>query len=137
MANHNNKKNQAPSSTVQLKSEKTILVVEDDEDIGAMLVLSFQQETPYNVLLVSNGFDALQAARNIKPHLLILDYQLPKMNGIDLYDHLHSQPGLENTPGIMLSAHLPKKDLKQRELIGISKPFELTNLLSTVQQLLA
>ena len=73
--------------------EKSILMVEDDDNIGAFLVLALRQETPYAVRWVSDGFEALRAIREDKPDLLILDYQLPRMNGIDLYDKIHALPG--------------------------------------------
>jgi len=71
------------------------------------------------------------------PNLFILDYRLPSMNGIDLYDQLHTVKGLEDTPGIMLSAYLPKHEIEKRSLVALSKPFELDELLDTVEKLLA
>lgn len=128
---------QARSIIEEPGKEKTILVVDDDADIGEILVLAFQQETSYRGLWVSDGFQALNIISEIRPDLLLLDYQLPYMNGIDLYDHLHALPGFEHTPGIMMSAQLPKQDIKKRALVGISKPFELSEVLDTVVQLLA
>ena len=79
---------------------KSILMVEDDGNIGAFLVLALRQETPYAVRWVSDGFEALRAIREDKPDLLILDYQLPRMNGIDLSDKIHALPGFEHVPVI-------------------------------------
>jgi CheY-like chemotaxis protein len=118
-------------------TKKTILVVEDDTSIGEFLVQLLVQETPYRALLVTDGFQALDIIRNIKPDLLILDYRLQKMTGVDLYDRLHTMNGLEHIPGIMISANLPKDELQKRTLVGISKPFELSDLLGTVDKLLA
>ncbi len=118
-------------------TKKTILVVEDDTSIGEFLVQLLVQETPYRALLVTDGFQALDIIRNIKPDLLILDYRLQKMTGVDLYDRLHTMSGLEDIPGIMISANLPKDELQKRTLVGISKPFELSDLLGTVDKLLA
>ena len=116
---------------------KMILVVEDDTSIGALLLQVIEQETPYQALLVTDGFQALKLINEIKPHLFLLDYQLPKMNGIDLYDRLHATKELEETPAIMISAYLPKHEIQKRSLIGMRKPFELGELLDTVEQLLA
>jgi CheY-like chemotaxis protein len=117
--------------------EKSILMVEDDDDIGAFLVLALRQETPYVVHWVSDGFEALRAIREDKPDLLILDYQLPHMNGIDLYDKIHAQPGFEHIPVIMVSAQLPKREIEKRTLVGIRKPFELGELFDSLEQFLA
>src|SRR5438270_6391412 len=88
---------------------KTVLVVEDDTGIGSFLVQAISQETPHHAMLVTDGLQAIKAVSNIKPSLLILDYQLPHMNGIELYDRLHTTKGLEDIPAIMISARLPRK----------------------------
>ena len=93
---------------------KSILIVEDDDTIGAFLVLALRQETPSAVRWVPDGFEALRAIREDKPDLLILDYQLPRMNGIDLYDKIHALPGFEHIPVIMVSAQLPKREIEKR-----------------------
>ncbi|HWZ20381.1 MAG TPA: response regulator [Ktedonobacteraceae bacterium] len=82
--------------------EKSILMGEDDDTFCAFLVLALRQETPYVVHWVSDGFEALRAIREDKPDLLILDDQLPRMNGIDLYDKIHPLPGFEHIPVIMV-----------------------------------
>jgi CheY-like chemotaxis protein len=112
-------------------------MVEDDDTIGAFLVLALRQETPYAVHWVSDGFEALRAIHEDKPDLLILDYQLPRMNGIDLYDKIHTLPGLEHIPVIIVSVQLPKREIEKRTLVGISKPFELGELFDTLKQFLA
>ncbi len=115
----------------------TILIVEDDVNIGKFLIEVIQQETPYQFVLASDGFEALQIAEKIKPRLLILNYHLPHMNGIELYDRLHAIKELEHIPAIMVSAVLPEQEVKQRSIIGIKKPFDLGTLLNTIEGLLA
>jgi CheY-like chemotaxis protein len=51
---------------------KTILIVEDDADIGEFLERVISDETPYQALLVSNGFEALKITSDLKPDLLLL-----------------------------------------------------------------
>jgi CheY-like chemotaxis protein len=116
---------------------KTILVVEDDVDVGEFFVLALQQETPYQSFLVPDGLEALKLVATIKPDLFVLDYQLPSMNGIELYDHLHSIQGLEDVPALFMSANLPTGELKKRRVYYIKKPFELEELLQTIEALLA
>lgn len=115
---------------------KTVLVVEDDTGIGTFLVQAIQQETHYQALLVTDGLQALKVVSNIKPELFILDYQLPRMNGIELYDRLHAIPGMESIPAIIVSARLPRHDIEKRQIIGISKPLELDDFLQTIEHLL-
>src|SRR3989440_10934944 len=116
---------------------KTVLVVEDDIGIGNFLVQAISQETAHHALLVTDGFQALKAVASIKPSLFILDYQLPRMNGIELYDKLHTTKGLEEIPAIVISARLPKHEIEKRKIIAMSKPLELDDFLNTIEKLLA
>lgn len=115
---------------------KTVLVVEDDTGIGTFLIQAIQQETHYQAMLVTDGFQALKVVSNIKPQLFILDYQLPRMNGIELYDRLHATPGMEEIPAIIVSARLPRHEIEKRKIIGISKPLELDDFLQIIEHLL-
>jgi len=117
-------------------SVKTILVVEDDTDIGSFLVQAISQETPHQAMLVTDGFQALKALTNIRPNLLILDYHLPSMNGIELYDRIQEMNRHDNLPTILISARLPKQEIAKRKITGMAKPLELDEFLQTIEQLL-
>jgi len=117
-------------------SVKTILIVEDDESIGEVLVQAIVQETSYLAILVPDGMAALHTAAEIKPSLFILDYQLPRMHGIDLYDRLHAMTGLEMVPAMMISARLPQQELDKRNILGMNKPLDLDEFLQAIDQLL-
>ncbi len=83
---------------------KTVFIVEDDEAIGELLVEAIQQETPYQAVLASNGFQALKMLRTVKPDVFILDYGLPGMNGLEFYDAIHAVKALEHLPVLIVSA---------------------------------
>src|SRR5258708_26490826 len=117
-------------------SVKTVLVVEDDTGIGKFLVQAILQETPYQAMLVADGFQAIKAVTNIRPSLFILDYQLPRMNGIELYDQLHATKGLEHIPAMVISARLPRQEIEKRKIIAMSKPLPLHDFLNTLEKLL-
>lgn len=116
---------------------KTILLVEDDVNIGEVLVQAITQETPYHAMLVPDGFEALKAVKKTMPDLLILDYHLPRMTGIELYDQLHTIPEMTLVPAMMISARLPTLELKQRKILGMNKPIDLDDFLQAIEQLLA
>src|SRR5438477_1056760 len=77
-------------------SVKTILVVEDDKNIGELIVEAFVQETPYQAMLATDGKQALKIVQNVKPNVLLLDNNLPDMKGIELYDRIQVEKELEN-----------------------------------------
>ncbi len=122
------------SSVQDRIDRKTILVVEDNEDVGTFLVLMLLTESPYQALLVTDGFQALKMVHDLKPSLFLVDYQLPGMDGIALYDRLHA---ITDIPAIIMSANLPTRALQERHLTGVAKPFDVDQLLHTIEQLLA
>jgi DNA-binding response OmpR family regulator len=115
---------------------KTILIVEDDAHLGEFLERALSEETPYKPLVVSDGFEALKVTREVKPNLFVLDYHLPGMDGIELYDQLHAVRAFRDTPAVIMSARLPHRELEKRSLVGLRKPLELSELLQMVQALL-
>lgn len=115
---------------------KTILVVEDERAIAELVGLVLSQETAYQTTCVSDGKEALSLAREVTPVLFLLDYQLPSMTGIQLYDQLHSNKDLETIPAIMMSANLPMPELEKRQIVPLAKPFDLDELLSLVDRVL-
>ncbi|MGI9061189.1 MAG: response regulator [Ktedonobacteraceae bacterium] len=115
---------------------KTILVVEDDELMGQFITQALQDEASYQTVLATDAFRALSIVRSLKPSLFLLDYQLPKMNGIELYDLLHSAAGLEDVPTIFVSAIPPIKQLAKRHIYYMEKPFELDEFLQKIKEIL-
>jgi DNA-binding response OmpR family regulator len=129
--------------TEQLSGEaqattKTILLVEDDPYISSFLVEAIAQETPYRAIVASDGNAALKLVRHFTPCLFILDYGLPGMNGIELYDRLHINLEVAPIPAILITAnrHIPQQQIQQRQLITFMKPFELDSFLATIETLL-
>jgi CheY-like chemotaxis protein len=121
---------------------KTILVVEDDDDLAELIMEVIQQEgprdkTPYKPVLATDSMQALEISRTIKPNLFLLDYYLPRMNGLELYDRLHAMEGLEEIPAIFMSANPPRQEIEKRNLISVKKPFNLKDLLLTIEKALA
>ena len=117
----------------------TILLVEDDSNISTFLVEAIAQETPYRAIVASDSHAALKLVRHFTPCLYILDYGLPGMNGIELYDRLHLNHELAPIPAILITAnsHIPQQQIRQRQLITFMKPFELDSFLDTIETLLA
>ena len=115
----------------------TILVVEDDEAIGDFLQQVITGETPHAVLLATDATQALEAVETIIPARFILDYRLPGINGLELYDRLHAIKGLESVPALMISSNrLSNAELQLRQIAFLRKPFELAKLLQVIERLL-
>jgi DNA-binding response OmpR family regulator len=116
----------------------TILLVEDDPNISSFLIEAIAQETTYRVIVANDSHAALKLVRHFTPCLFILDYGLPGMNGIELYDRLHLNLELAPIPAILITANrqVPQQQIQQRQLIVFMKPFELDAFLATIETLL-
>ena len=116
---------------------KTILVVENDEAIGEFLIKVLKTFTPYQALLATDGMQALEMVKTVVPDLFILDYFLPKINGLELYMHFQEREELWATPVLLMSASNPVQEIEEHRISFIKKPFELDDLLQMIETLLA
>ncbi|GHO62825.1 hypothetical protein KSC_017170 [Ktedonobacter sp. SOSP1-52] len=116
---------------------KTVLIVEDDADIADILVHALKDETPYQVIHVQDGFAALKVVRTIIPDLILLDYLLPNMDGLECVELLRAITPIEQAPIILMSANLPRRAKERKDLLFLlEKPFELDLLLLQIKQIL-
>jgi len=97
---------------------KKILLVEDDEGLAQVYVTRLDIEG-FDVRRVPNGEDALAAALEFKPDLILLDVMMPKVNGFDVLDILRNTPETTNVKIIMLTALSQESDRKKAEEMGV------------------
>jgi DNA-binding response OmpR family regulator len=118
--------------------ERTVLIVDDDRDVGDILQKIILDETDYKVVWIAESDLALDAAWYLRPSLLLLDYMLPSIDGLDLYDRLQGIEGMRGVPTVLISASetLPFEELRARGIYLLKKPFELGDLLDMLAQLL-
>ncbi|HLH62997.1 MAG TPA: response regulator [Ktedonobacteraceae bacterium] len=119
--------------------EKTILIIDDDHDIGEMLRTVITQQTNYRVVWIAESDLALEAASHMRPSLLLLDYMMPTMDGLKLYDYLQDKPNMRGVPVVMISAWatLPFEQIRERGMYMLRKPFDLSDLLDILAELLS
>ena len=119
--------------------EKIVLIVDDDRDVGDILQKIILDQTDYKVVWIAESDLALDAAWYLRPSLLLLDYMLPSIDGLDLYDRLQGMEGMRGVPTVLISASetLPFEELRSRGIYLLKKPFELGDLLDMLAQLLA
>lgn len=98
--------------------KKKILLVEDDTALAAVYKSRLELEG-FEVREVNNGEDALSAAIEFKPHLILLDAMMPKISGFDVLDILRNTPETTNIRVIMLTALSQPKDKERAEALGV------------------
>jgi two-component system, response regulator, stage 0 sporulation protein F len=126
-----------PPAAGYIRRSFTILVVEDDADIGSFLHQLIEDETPYTSIIVSDGHSALEMARQIQPCLFLLDYHLPGINGVEVYDRLQALEETKGIPTIMMSASLPVEELRKRGIYPLRKPMDIGNVIRMITHALA
>ena len=112
-----------------------ILVVDDEPD----LVSTIQCRLKWcrcEVITAANGKEGLEKAIGEKPDLILLDINMPVMNGREMLERLRNHPDLKDTPVIMLTALCEAQDIATVSSYGISdyitKPFDFTELMEKI-----
>jgi DNA-binding response OmpR family regulator len=118
----------------------SILIVEDEEDILQLLFAIFNDLGYYRILCARDGEEALKIARADGPDLILLDIQLPTMNGHDVCKLVKSDPAMYQTKVLILSGMTQNSDWQKAQEAGadgyIAKPFSSIALLERVEELL-
>jgi two-component system OmpR family response regulator len=114
-----------------------IMVVDDEAGVRE-LVCDALRIAGFETLQANDGMSALTALRTAKPDLLIIDINMPLMDGFDLVERLRTQNDL--TPVLMLSARSDRADITRGLSLGaddyVTKPFGLEELLLRVKAIL-
>ncbi len=100
------------------QTKKKILLVEDDVALAAVYRSRLELEN-FETREVNNGEQALQAATEFKPDLILLDAMMPKISGFDVLDILRNTPETSNIRVIMLTALSQSKDKERAEALGV------------------
>ncbi|HSW77876.1 MAG TPA: response regulator [Candidatus Chromulinivoraceae bacterium] len=101
-----------------MDTKKKILLVEDDTALAAVYKSRLELEG-FEIREVNNGEEALSAAIEFKPDLVLLDAMMPKISGFDVLDILRNTPETTNTRVIMLTALSQPKDKERAEALGV------------------
>ena len=116
-----------------------VMVVEDEEPLGVLLQYNLEAEG-YQVEVVSRGDEAELRLQESPPDLLVLDWMLPAISGIELCRRLRMRPETERLPVIMLTARGEESDRVRGLSTGaddyLVKPFSTPEFLARVRALL-
>ncbi|MFN9835809.1 MAG: PAS domain S-box protein [Pseudanabaena sp.] len=116
-----------------------ILLVEDN-NANILTISSYLEATGYRVLLAHNGEEAIALAKSHQPDVILMDIQMPIMDGIEATKQIRLDPNLVNTPIIAMTALAMSGDRDRCLAAGankyLSKPMKLRQLEATIQELL-
>lgn len=113
-----------------------VLLVEDEP--GAMITVSLLLEMMgYRVTQAANGKRALEALKLELPDIVVTDYMMPHMNGIELIKAMRAEPAFAAVPVILSSAALPPEIDTSRVAAGfLSKPYRIDALVALIGRVL-
>jgi two-component system alkaline phosphatase synthesis response regulator PhoP len=123
-----------------MSRQHRVLVVEDEQDIALLIKHALERSGDAQVEIVSSGSEALQAAADSQPDLLILDLNLPVLSGTEVCRVLRAQPATAHIPIIMVTARTSESDRVAGLDLGaddyVTKPFSLRELAARVRAVL-
>ena len=121
------------------KKAPSVLIVDDDESIRVLLKKQMQADG-YTVSTMDNGRDAITAAVESPPDVVLLDALMPATSGFEVAEVLKSTEATRNVPIIMVTASkevdLVKKSFSSGCVLFLPKPFTAASLLSLLQLVL-
>jgi two-component system phosphate regulon response regulator PhoB len=116
-----------------------VLVVEDEDALATLLDYNLEKEG-FRVERAGDGEDALLKIEEEAPDLLVLDWMLPKVSGVEVCRQLRARPETRRTPVIMLTARGEEADKVRGLDTGaddyVVKPFAMTELVARIRALL-
>jgi two-component system, OmpR family, phosphate regulon response regulator PhoB len=118
----------------------TILIVDDEEDIRDLISMNLHREKDYTVIEAADGLEALTAAKEQSPDLIVLDLMLPGMDGLNVCKNLKEGTKTKSIPVIMLTAKGRLEERIDGLALGaddyLSKPFSPKELMLRIRNLL-
>jgi DNA-binding response OmpR family regulator len=106
------------SEIEETKTAKKILLVEDDESLAQVYLTRLEAEN-FKVRRVPNGEDALAAALDFRPDLILLDVMMPKVSGFDVLDIIRNTPETASMRVVMLTALSQESDRDRAKELGV------------------
>ena len=118
------------------KNKPIILLVEDTKEV-TMMIKDYLELTGYKVVTAQDGVDAIVQAKLVRPDLILMDIQMPRMDGFEATRKLRSEPDFRYTPIIALTALAMPNDRQRCLEAGmdeyITKPVNLKALVKIIQ----
>jgi two-component system cell cycle response regulator DivK len=118
---------------------KSILVVEDQED-NRQILRDLLSSTDYEMMEAENGQEALDAVARQRPDLILMDIQLPVMDGYEATRRIKANPDWQSIPVIVVTSYALSGDAEKARAAGcddyVTKPYSPRQLLAKIREYL-
>lgn len=117
-----------------------ILIIDDSSFVREMLTTTFQREGGYEVMCASDGVEGLTALYMSTPDVILLDLEMPSMDGLTFLETIRKQRQFENLPVVLLTSVQSRHVLLHAASLGVNacvlkSRFELSGLLTRIQEI--
>jgi chemosensory pili system protein ChpA (sensor histidine kinase/response regulator) len=127
----------AQEETTKLRD--TVMVVDDSITMRRVASKLLERHN-YEVITAKDGVDALAQLQDIQPDVMLLDIEMPRMDGFELATHMRNETGFSNIPIIMITSRTGEKHRDRAFEIGVTnymgKPYQEDELIQTIQSAL-
>jgi CheY-like chemotaxis protein len=120
-----------------------VLAVDDEEDFISLLKLNLEQTDRFQVEGFSNGYEAIKRAREYRPDVILLDVNMPDVDGPTIWSTLTEDEETKHIPVIFLTALITKEEEQEykKRAIGrkysyMAKPVDTDRLISTIEDII-
>ncbi len=121
------------------RAAPTVMVVDDSLTVRKITSRLLQREN-YEVLTARDGVDALEQLQAVRPDILLVDIEMPRMDGFDLTRNVRADAALKHIPIIMITSRTAEKHRKYAMEVGVNmflgKPYQEEELLDGIASLL-
>ena len=121
------------------QSLNSILYAEDDPDIQLVGTMALEQVGGFSVTVVNSGVEALTAATDNQPDLILLDMMMPDLDGLSTLKKLRENSNTASIPVIFMTAKVQEKEVKQYYEAGalavLPKPFDPMTLADQIREI--
>jgi excisionase family DNA binding protein len=133
------KANDIPTEVLE-SPERRVLVVDDDPQIIDLFVDVLGRDDRFKIKTAATGYDAGLLTEQFRPHLILLDYMLPDINGNQVCQRLKANPELKETKVIIVSGVVNQDEIDALKASGaddfVKKPFNIQRLVERMVELL-
>jgi chemosensory pili system protein ChpA (sensor histidine kinase/response regulator) len=120
-------------------SEKTVMVVDDSVTVRKV-TSRFLEREGFRVITAKDGVEALQVLQDHMPDVMLLDIEMPRMDGFEVAKNIRTSSRLKDLPIIMITSRTGEKHRERAFSLGVNKylgkPYQEDLLLSNIQELL-
>jgi chemosensory pili system protein ChpA (sensor histidine kinase/response regulator) len=134
-----NSSKSADAKRGRIESKSTILVVDDSVTVRKV-TSRFLERQGFNVAVAKDGIDAIEILQDTTPDMILLDIEMPRMDGFEVATQVRHNKRLKHIPIIMITSRTGEKHRERALEIGVNdymgKPFQEQELLSKIQNIL-